>query len=116
MWLTCQGIAAPLETWLLTVLQLAAEEAAALQSEVLAVFEAMPRDLQHAALSSPSRAALLHGLAPSRARVSGHSAPWHSAPELNAGTRPPPAGRIAGTDTGVSCHLALRVQAGDLAV
>ncbi|KAK9805887.1 hypothetical protein WJX73_001357 [Symbiochloris irregularis] len=56
----------------MTQQQLAAEEAAALKAEALAVFEAMPRDLQHAVLSSPSRAALLHRLSQSRPRVPGH--------------------------------------------
>ena len=42
---------------------------AALKQEVVAVFEAMPRDLQHTVLSSPGRAMLMQRLSYSRPKV-----------------------------------------------
>lgn len=42
--------------------QVVEEHVVALKEEVMAVFEAMPRDLQHTVLSSPGRANLLHRL------------------------------------------------------
>lgn len=42
----------------------AAVEAAALQGQLRAIFEGMPRDLQQTMLSSPHRATLLQGSGP----------------------------------------------------
>ena len=38
------------------------DQIVALKDEVMAVFEAMPRDLQHTVLSSPGRASMIHRL------------------------------------------------------
>lgn len=52
--------------------QVVEEHVVALKEEVMAVFEAMPRDLQHTVLSSPGRANLLHRLCHLHPKVPGH--------------------------------------------
>ena len=50
-------------------MQPAQQEVAAMKQDIMAVFEAMPRDLQHTVLSSPGRATMLHRLSLPRTRV-----------------------------------------------
>ena len=58
----------------------AAMEAAALQQQLKAIFESMPRDLQQTMLSSPQRAALLQGSGPqTKASPDGQPADGHQA-------------------------------------